>query len=84
MSDSQSAVTFDRVSFKIEAQGIRVCLEGLVPLELIPDPPPEFQPEARVQLLDRLAAEFPGLISRNSVPRAALEEWRRSSGQRNL
>ena len=60
-------VTFKKLTIGIEAAGIRVSLEGFVPLALVPDQAREFQPEARRLCLERIAAEFPALLSQNSL-----------------
>jgi hypothetical protein len=58
----QYAVIFDRMTIRVEAGGLRLCLEGIVPQSLWPDPDAEFRPESRTRALALIGEAFPELI----------------------
>lgn len=55
-------VKFDRLSVTVEVEGVRLCLEGLVPPELWPDLNAGSQPECRARALAQISEAFPALI----------------------
>jgi hypothetical protein len=58
-------VLFDRLRVSVEEKGVRLCLEGIVPPELWPDPTAEAQPESRRrELLTQIGELFSELIPR--------------------
>jgi hypothetical protein len=71
---AKPTVTFDTITVRVEERGVRLSLEGIVPLALLPDPIEEFHLESNARALDRIAAEFPRLIPRLVVRRIEQSE----------
>lgn len=59
-----SQVIFDKLSVTVEAAGVRLRLEGLVPPELWPDLNEGSQPKSRLRALALVSEAFPALIPR--------------------